>query len=129
MKYSQITEENIRLLVDNFYTRVRQDPALGPVFDAAIGETSEEWASHLSRMYDFWSSIMLASRRYHGNPMKKHLDLPPFDEQLFDRWLQLFSEVASDIFVEVIARNFSRKSQSIAQNFRRILYPRGYRVS
>ncbi len=123
MKYDRITEENIRMLVDRFYARIRQDPQLAPIFNNAIGETSAEWTAHLQRMYDFWSSIMLASRRYHGNPMKKHLDLPPFEERLFDRWLELFSTVANEIFNDGIADSFTGKSRNIARNFRRMMYP------
>src|ERR1700712_3834898 len=34
--YHEITEATIRVLVDSFYARVRRDPALGPIFSAAI---------------------------------------------------------------------------------------------
>jgi hemoglobin len=90
MKFDQITEETIKILIDTFYHKVRNDQVLGPIFANGIGVTDAEWALHLERMYDFWSSVMLASSKYQGNPMKKHKDLPPFKEELFDRWLTSF---------------------------------------
>ena len=33
-----ITEESIALLIDRFYTAVRRDPVLGPIFENAIAE-------------------------------------------------------------------------------------------
>ena len=72
-KMNRITEDSIKTLVDNFYIKVRQDTELGSIFNEAIGYSDEEWQPHLEKLYAFWSSIMLASRRYHGNPMKKHI--------------------------------------------------------
>ena len=76
MSNDVITEDSIKDLVDRFYAKVRNDSRLGPVFNTAIGENDQDWESHLERMYAFWSSVMLTSGRYHGNPMQKHKDLP-----------------------------------------------------
>ena len=76
-KHTHVTEENIKLLVDKFYVKVRKDPELGLIFEKAIG-IDTPWHSHLERMYAFWSSIMLTSGRYSGTPVKKHTDLPFF---------------------------------------------------
>ena len=62
-------EQQIKELVDSFYSRVRKDELLGPVFAEAIGEG---WDAHLVTMSDFWSSVLLASGRYKGNPMLVH---------------------------------------------------------
>ena len=85
MKLDIITEESIQALVQAFYMKVRNNVTLAPVFDGVIGTSEEEWASHLKIMCDFWSSIMLTSGRYHGNPMKKHQDIPAFNENLLLR--------------------------------------------
>jgi hypothetical protein len=50
-----ITEETLRALVTAFYARVRQDPELGPIFNDAISD----WPHHLSKLTDFWHSVML----------------------------------------------------------------------
>ena len=51
-------------------TRARAMPLLGPVFDAAIA--GDEWPRHLETMRRFWSSVMLASGQYSGNPVAVH---------------------------------------------------------
>jgi hemoglobin len=120
----QITEDTIRQLVDQFYVKVRKDEDLGPVFLQAIGEDLEDWQPHLHKMYDFWSSIMLASGRYHGNPMQKHIALPSFDRALFDRWLELFTETALEIHPEEVAAPYLEKSRRIAESLKLGLYYR-----
>jgi len=64
-KLNHISEENICQLVDAFYTKVRADEALAPIFDRAI----QDWGPHLNKMYAFWSSVMLTTGRYKGNPL------------------------------------------------------------
>lgn len=120
-KLDHITEESIKQLVDTFYIKVRQDTDLGSIFNQAIGDSDEEWQPHLEKLYDFWSSIMLASRRYHGNPMKKHIDLPPFDVSLFNRWLELFAETAYELYTKDIAIHYQVKSQNIARNLKLVV--------
>ncbi len=46
MSMDQITEEAIRRLVDAFYTKVRADRELGPIFEHGI---SGDWGAHLPR--------------------------------------------------------------------------------
>lgn len=121
----RITEQSIRMLVDRFYQKVRAHDQLGPVFESAIGKTDAQWAPHLERMYAFWSSIMLASGRYHGNPMQKHKDLPTFDEDLFAIWLTLFAETAREVHDPPIADHYIDRSKRIAETLKRGLYRSG----
>src|SRR5690606_12563079 len=48
------SEEEVARLVHAFYARVRQDAALGPIFDAKV----DDWDQHLAKLVDFWSSIL-----------------------------------------------------------------------
>jgi hemoglobin len=110
---TQITEQQISVLVDTFYAKVRRDPELGPIFNAIVGD----WPHHLATLKDFWSTILLTSGRYKGDPMMTHLQLP-LDPDHFDLWLTLFAETAVEVFppdqfVRVIAM-----SQRMAQNFK-----------
>lgn len=100
MKRERITEDEIRTLVLTFYARVRADEALGPVFDAHVGDA---WEAHLDKMCDFWSSILLATARFTGDPIRTHAGVPEITPELFDRWLELFAEVAGDVLTEVHA--------------------------
>lgn len=90
----QITEGQISELVDGFYGKVRYDPMLGPIFAAAIGD---DWTLHLAKMKAFWSTVVLASRTYKGNPMVAHLALPRLTRGHFDRWLALWRETVAEI--------------------------------
>jgi hemoglobin len=127
MLHSSVTEDTIRELVDAFYVRVREDAVLGPVFEAAL---HGRWDDHLPKMYDFWSSVMLTSGRYKGNPLATHLRLPPFPAALFDQWLQLFEDTARTVFTPEIAAQFAIKSRRIAESLKLGLYFRpGERAS
>ena len=122
MLADEITEQTIRALVDRFYVKVRQDKDLGPIFDAAIGSSDDDWRPHLEHMYAFWSSIMLTSGRYHGNPMIKHRRLPSFDISLFDRWLELFAETAGEIHTASVTEKYMARSQRIAASLKMGMY-------
>lgn len=81
-------------LVDRFYAKVRQDPELGPIFN----ETIADWDHHLKLLADFWSSVMLTSGRYKGNPMAAHLrHRDRLTPGLFERWLTLWEETAHEV--------------------------------
>lgn len=84
-----VSKGNIHQLLARFYSRFRQKPQLGPVFARAVGTTDAEWALHLAHLADFWSSVMLRSSRYHGDPFSTHLHLPDLEPAMFDRWLAL----------------------------------------
>jgi hemoglobin len=108
-----ITEEEIGLLVDRFYDKVRQDPDIGPIFNAIVGD----WPHHLATLKNFWSTVLLTTGRYKGDPMMTHLQLP-LDPDHFTRWLALFAETANEVLPQDHAITVIAKSQRIAQNFR-----------
>jgi len=106
------SEEQIKELVDCFYSRVRQDALLGPVFARAIGD---HWEEHLTKMSDFWSTVMLASRRYKGNPMQVHIDLPRLEQGHFERWLSLWRITTSELLDGAHAQMFVKKAEFMAE--------------
>jgi hemoglobin len=112
--FERVTEESIRRLVDAFYEKVRRDPELGPVFDAAIA--AEGWPAHLAKMYDFWSSVMLTTGRYKGNPMAVHMAVDGIAAPLFARWLELFGATAEELFAPPLAAAFRVKAERIAES-------------
>lgn len=110
---NEITEESIAVLVDTFYTRVRQDERLGPVFERVVGE---EWEPHLEKMRAFWSSLTLGSGRYKGNPMMAHLLLMPrVGAEHFERWLALWRATAAELLPQETAVRFVGKAEMIAE--------------
>ncbi|HVZ06692.1 group III truncated hemoglobin [Rhodopila sp.] len=121
-RHATITEDAIATLVDAFYARVRRDPTLGPVFEAAIAE--EEWPEHLETMRRFWSSVMLTSGRYSGNPVAVHRAVAGIERSLFATWLALFTETASELFEAGPASEFATKAQRIATSLQLALFHR-----
>ena len=106
-----IDEAMIEKLVRSFYSRIREDATLGPIFNARI----RDWEPHLRRMCDFWSSVVLSSGTYHGAPMQMHLPLP-VDARHFDRWLALFERTALELFGERVADHFMVRARRIAKS-------------
>jgi hemoglobin len=106
-----IDEPMIERVVRGFYNKVRQDPLLGPVFDARI----KDWEPHLQKMCQFWSSVALMSGRYHGSPMTKHLPLP-VDAAHFDRWLDLFRQTVRELCPPAAQTHFIERAERIAES-------------
>jgi len=117
-------EDSIPRLLDLFYGRVRRDPLLGPVFARALGASDAEWTRHLARLTDFWSSVMLRSGRYHGDPFSTHLRLPDLEPAMFDRWLTLFGESCADVLAPDVADAFRDRARRIARSLRMGLFER-----
>jgi hemoglobin len=111
--HPQIDEEMIRALVHGFYDRVRADGEIGPIFNRVIGNG---WDEHLAKMCDFWSSVMLMSGRYKGNPMVAHMRLKMVQPQHFERWLSLFRETARAVCPGEVATLFIGRAENIARS-------------
>jgi hemoglobin len=118
---TSLSDQDIQRLVTAFYRRVRQDTELGPIFEAAIAD----WPAHEARLVAFWSSVMLTSGSYKGNPMAAHSKhsavLTP---ELFDRWLAVWRSVTDDLFELKLAASFQNKAVRIADSLRAQLFYR-----
>lgn len=117
----RLSEDAIRRLVDDFYAKVRADPELGPVFARAI---PGDWGPHLATMRNFWSSVMLTSGRYKGNPVAVHHRVEGIELDLFDRWLALFDETCRELFAQELAEAFRGKAVRIAESLKLALFYR-----
>jgi hemoglobin len=106
-----ISEEMIGELVTRFYGRVREDDLLGPVFAVV-----QDWDEHLGKLRNFWSSVVLMTGRYHGQPMRAHLPLKLVSDH-FDRWLDLFERTAREVCPPAAAALFIDKARRIADSF------------
>ena len=124
-KFDHASEHGIECLVDEFYRRVRMDAKLAPIFDRAI--PGEGWGLHLAIMRDFWSSVMLTSGRYKGNPVAKHLQLEGMEPSLLDHWLELFTQACREVFVDDVATAFVVKAQRIAESLKLAIFYRSDR--
>src|SRR5690349_20593894 len=100
MSYLPLDRSSITALVHQFYDDVRADPVLGPVFDGAIGD---HWDTHLERMVEFWSTVMLGSHNFQGNVFGKHMALQGIEPDHFRRWLAMFQATATRLFEPALA--------------------------
>ena len=96
--------------VTTFYGQVRQDPLIGLIFEAKICN----WNHHLEKLCAFWSSVVLMTGRYHGQPMQAHMSLP-VESKHFERWLEIFEATASDICPPEAAEVFIDRARRTRQ--------------
>lgn len=123
MQHQTITKENIKILVDRFYSSVLKDDLLAGFFIDKLGDEmiSDEWQSHLKLLTDFWASITLGDTSYKGQPVKPHMHLEALQRASFERWLELFFETLDKLYTKEVALIFKTRSQMIAENFMRLL--------
>ena len=108
-----MNEEQLAVLVDRFYAKVREDEVLGPVFNSAIAD----WPEHLEKLTAFWSSVMLTTARYKGQPMVAHMKhKATIEPSMFDRWLGLWSETAQETLTKPAAAAIIAKAERIAES-------------
>ena len=92
---TKITDiEDIKLLVNTFYGKVRRDDRLADIFNNAI---QDRWPEHLEKMYRFWQTVLLGDHTYYGSPFAPHAKLP-IQPEYFDRWLRLFNMTVEEHF-------------------------------
>ncbi len=107
------TEADIKKLVDSFYDKVNQDALLAPIFNDL---SKVNWETHLPIMYRFWSSILLGTSSYSGQPFPKHAFLP-IDHTHFAQWLFLFHETLTENFQGPVVEEAKLRAANIARIF------------
>lgn len=105
--------EDIKLLVNTFYSQVQTDDFLGPIFNEKIGN---RWPEHLEKMYRFWQTILLEVHTYSGSPFPPHKQLPVSKEH-FDRWMELFTQTTDSLFTGALADEAKFRAKNMAEMF------------
>lgn len=119
METDDIKEADLKRLVNLFYSRVRQDPELGPVFNDAVSD----WPEHLEKLADFWSSVMLTSGRYKGRPVPAHMQHQArITPAMFARWLELWRRTTEDVMPPAAAAALQAKAARIAESLQLALF-------
>jgi hemoglobin len=119
MAQLQLDENGLKTLVDAFYTRVRADAQLGPIFNDAI----HDWPEHLDKLAAFWSSVMLTSGRYKGQPVPAHVKHKSrITPALFDRWLALWAQTTDEIMAPDAAAALQDRANRIAQSLQLAMF-------
>jgi hemoglobin len=86
--------DDIKLLVNAFYDKIRSNDLLGPVFNHVI---KDKWPEHLEKMVRFWQTILLYEHTYSGTPFPPHAKLP-IQKIHFETWVALFQNTVDDLF-------------------------------
>lgn len=105
--------DDIKLLVDEFYGRVRADSLIGPVF---LDKITGDWQPHLDKMYAFWNAALFGVIGYKGQPFAKHAPLP-IEQEHFERWLGLFMATIDNHFEGRVADDAKNRAVLMADMF------------
>lgn len=110
MHATKLEESQILPVLERFYEKVRRDPLLGPVFAVVA-----DWSEHLQRLTEFWSSLMLTSGKYKGNPVAIHLiHAERIRPEMFTRWLAIWRETTEEMLPSAVATEMQTKAGRIA---------------
>lgn len=107
------TLEDIQLMVDSFYTKIREDELLGNIFNQVI---QDKWQIHLEKMYRFWQTVLLDEHTYYGAPFLPHAKMP-IDKIHFDRWLHIFYTTVDTLFIGEKAERAKWQGERMASLF------------
>lgn len=106
------SKDDIKLMVDTFYEKVKLNEVLNPYF------ANLNWPNHLEKMYKFWENIAFYTGEYNGNPMEIHKQLNdnnPLNEEAFQNWITLFNINIDLHFEGPKVEQIKQRAQNIAQ--------------
>jgi hemoglobin len=108
-----LDQASLTELVRRFYGAARRDPVLGPVFDRAV----DDWDAHIAKVAAFWSSALLGTRSYRGNPLAEHARRP-LEPAMFERWLTIWDATVDAMFEPEIAEALKQRAAMIAESLK-----------
>lgn len=114
MKKDIRTREDIELLINSFYEKVKSDPVIGYIFTDVV---KVNWNKHLPVMYSFWENTIFFTGGYSGNPMEIHKRLNQrvhLKAEFFERWTALFTDTVDEMFAGEKASLAKQRAISIA---------------
>jgi hemoglobin len=111
------SREDVFLLVNTFYSKIKKDDFIGPIFLEII--PVDEWAPHLEKLTDFWETNLFFVRKFKGNPMKAHKDLDAhfkhsITQEHFGKWLELWLTTVNELFDGTKANDAKERARNIA---------------
>ncbi len=109
--------EDVFLLVNAFYSKVKKDAFIGHIFLEIIPE--HEWEPHIEKLTDFWETNLFFVRKYKGNPMKAHKAVDThfknaITQQHFGKWLELWFTTVNELFEGTKATHAKERARNIA---------------
>lgn len=103
--------DDVRLLIERFYARVRPDAEIGHFF------TELDWDHHIPHITAFWNMLLFGGGGFQGDPVTVHKRLHarlPMEHRHFMRWLELFAETVDLHFAGPKADEAKQRAQAIA---------------
>lgn len=106
---------DIEILVNSFYSKIRKDELLGPIFNRHIPK--DMWKVHLDKLTDFWETNLFGVAKFKGSPTQKHINVDKnlnygIEQKHFGKWLELWFETIDELFIGKYAdkaKNSARK--------------------
>ena len=105
---------DIKLLIDTFYEKVKADKIIGYIFNDIA---KVNWEKHLPVMYRFWENTLFFTGSYSGNPMIVHEKMHKqvgFTAKHFEQWVKLFITTVDELFEGEKAELAKQRATSIA---------------
>ncbi len=107
------TRKAIELLVDEFYKKVQLDELIGPYFNDVA---KVNWDTHLTKMYNFWESLLLDAGKFKGNMTDTHFKIngmKKIEQQHLQRWLLLFKQTLNEFFIGDKAEEAYKRAENV----------------
>ena len=105
--------DDIKTMVNSFYSQVRENELIGPIFDEVI---QDRWGVHLEKMYTFWQTILFEEHTYFGSPFPPHAKLP-VEAKHFEQWVSIFNQNMDNLFEGPKAEEAKWRAAKMAQMF------------
>ena len=108
-----INIDDIKILVNTFYEKIKKDDLIGPIF---IDHVNGDWPEHIDKMYRFWQTVVLREETYFGSPFTPHTKMN-IDHRHFQRWLELFIPTVEELFEGTKATEIKWRAEKMAELF------------
>ncbi len=109
--------QDINTLVKLFYSKIRKDKTLGPIFNSHISD--EQWPAHIEKLTDFWETNLFGISKFKGSPSAKHINVDKnlnytIEQTHFGVWLQLWFQTIDQLFEGELALRAKRAARKMS---------------
>ena len=110
------TNDDVKLLVDTFYSRAQQNDFIGPIFERLI----KNWDEHHVKLYQFWRTVILKQAAYRAKPVQMHFKMG-LTQAHFDCWLVIWKGTVDDLFEGENANIAKYRGEKMSEAFLEII--------
>ena len=108
---------DIQLLVNTFYDKIRMDEILGPIFSPTI--PNDHWPAHLEKLTDFWETNIFGNPVFKGNPVEAHRNVDKkmnysISQEHFGIWLNIWFTTLDSLFEGENAMKAKNRARNMA---------------